>query len=226
MRSLEPQLNDFSNFSRHARAGAVMTLVGAVIIAGSLIYSGLQLAALQRERATHEEELQDLRQQLKNLNKSRDQAQRDLEQLQGQVRSARESLTSLQPCLKMFFTQNYVGAVDCYDRAIATDPANPVIYDLKGYSLLRAGQIDASVTTLEKSVSLAPDYVWGHYNLALAYWAAGANERAVSEVKKVLDIDPSFSEVIRRDGQFSKFWGSEEFKQILAAANPGSQVDG
>lgn len=221
MSSLESSSAALGHFARHARAGAVMTLVGALIVAGSLVYSGRQLAVLQSERTARETELSNLRHQLKEITESRAQAQAELEHVHAQVRSTRESLTSLQPCLTLFFARSYLGAVECYDKAISIDPANPVnyvLYDLKGYSLLRAGQKEDSVKALEKSVLLAPDYVWGHYNLALAYWATQRHDLAILEVEKVLSIDPSFGDIIRRDGQFNKFRSSHEFQRILAVS--------
>jgi tetratricopeptide (TPR) repeat protein len=92
---------------------------------------------------------------------------------------------------------------------------NPVVLDLKGYSLLREGKVQEAVAALGRSVEIDPDYIWGHYNLALAYWAAGDRPKAIAEVKEVLRIDPSFKDVIRNDGQFNRFNASPAYRELI-----------
>lgn len=114
-----------------------------------------------------------------------------------------------------YHAKNYVGAIAAYDKAIELDPMNPVVYDLKGYSQLRNGEVQKAVETLQRSIEIDPSYVWSHYDLALAYWATGDTTKAVEEVRTVLDLDSNLRNVIRTDGQFEKFKNSEEYRGLM-----------
>lgn len=72
MSSPEHSSIDPAQFARHARAGAAMTLVGAIIVVGSLVYSGRQLTLLQRERENRQAELASLQEQVETLTATRE----------------------------------------------------------------------------------------------------------------------------------------------------------
>lgn len=111
--------------------------------------------------------------------------------------------------------RNYAAAISAYDRAIELDPANAVIYDLRGYSLLRGGNLPRALESLNRSIELDPKYIWSHYDLALAYWATGDTSSAIEQVRKVLELDPKFKETIRNDAQFNVFKTSPEFRSAM-----------
>ena len=207
-----------SRFARHARAGLFMTLVGAAIVVGSLAYSTQQLSRVQAERTALDAKLKTAADDLQKVKASRDLMEGELKQLQSSVKNARDSFFSVQMGLRQFFVKDYRGAVKFYDKAIAVDPLNPVLHDLKGYALLRDGDIQGAISALEKSIETGPDYVWGHYNLSLAYAAAGEMVRAVAQIRKVLELDPSMKSAIRGDGQFRVFRSNAEFQALMREA--------
>jgi len=206
---------ELEKFRNHARAGAIMTVVGASIVTGSLIYSSFQFAALQKEKAQQERQLNAARAELSTLRAQVVQTQKALSDMQAQSRKVREAFTYLQLGIKKFFGRDFNGALPYYEKAIEVNPTNPVLFDLKGYSLLRAGRTHDAVAALEHAITLDPGYVWGHYNLALAYWAEGEKDQAVGEVRKAIEIDPALRKQIREDGQFSAFRESAEFRQLI-----------
>jgi tetratricopeptide (TPR) repeat protein len=206
---------ELEKFTKHARAGAIMTVVGASIVAGSLIYSGFQFAALQKAKAQQEQQLNAARAELSALRAQVAEAQKALSDMQEQSRKLREAFTYLQLGVKKFFGHDFNGALPYYEKAIEVNPTNPVLFDLKGYSLLRAGRTHDAVVALEHAIALDPGYVWGHYNLALAYWAEGEKDQAVAEVRKTIEINPSLRKQIREDGQFSAFRESAEFRRLV-----------
>jgi tetratricopeptide (TPR) repeat protein len=197
-----------AKFSRHARAGLLMTIMGAIIIAMSLVYSAHELTAMQAEKQLLSKELEAAKVEFNNT-------KAEFSKLQKGIKEARTSFVYVQLGLRQFFVRNYQGAIDFYDQAIATDPANPVLYDLRGYALFRQGKIKESVSSLEKSIAIAPDYVWGHYNLALAYMKAGDSTRAIEQVRLVVTLDPGMRKTISGDGQFSTFKSFKEFRSLI-----------
>jgi tetratricopeptide (TPR) repeat protein len=106
-------------------------------------------------------------------------------------------------------------AINFYSRSIALDSSNPAAYDLRGYVFFKKKDYSLAVTDLERSVRIDSQYVWGHYNLALAYWHSGRQNEAVAEVKRVIAIDPGFKHVVRTDKQFSAFNTSAEFQKLI-----------
>jgi tetratricopeptide (TPR) repeat protein len=72
-----------------------------------------------------------------------------------------------------------------------------------------------AIAALQRSVELDPEFVWGHYNLALAYGAVGDVASAAASVRTLLEIDPSFEETIREDVQFRRLRQSTEFENLL-----------
>lgn len=115
-------------------------------------------------------------------------------------------------------------AIASYNKAIRLNPKSANAYQFLGYALLRRSQIKPesysndlkdSVFALEKAIQLDPTHVWAHYNMALAYWAAGKKDMAIDMVRRVLKIDPSFRDVLAKDVQFKHFRKSSEFRKLL-----------
>jgi len=113
-------------------------------------------------------------------------------------------------------------AIEAYNKAINVDTSNAEAYGLKGYALLKRGQIKnrrddvhEAVRCLEHSVALDSSNIWTHYNLALAYWEYGDQEKAIQSVRKVLSINSKFKDVIEGDEQFSELQKTPEFRTLL-----------
>jgi tetratricopeptide (TPR) repeat protein len=138
-----------------------------------------------------------------------------LELVRNQLQRTREASEHIRIGVNYFHDNNYKAAIRAYDRAIELDPNNPLTFDLKGYTLFRDGRAGDAVKYLQRSIELDSTYIWGHYDLALAYWTAGARLDAIREVQTVIALNPDFREVIKGDGQFSKFKASKDFQRII-----------
>lgn len=115
-------------------------------------------------------------------------------------------------------------AITSYNKAIELNPQSANAYQFLGYALLRRSQIKPkfypndlkdSISALEKAIQIDPTHVWAHYNMALAYWEAGKKDMAIDMVRRVLEIGPSFKDVLANDVQFKHFWKSSEFRKLL-----------
>lgn len=144
-----------------------------------------------------------------------DEQKKALEDARNQLRKTRAAIEYVRFGINSFQAGDYSDAIRAYDQAINLDPMNPVVFDLKGYALLRNNQIQEAVATLKHSIEIDPNYIWGHYNLALAYWAGGDHSSALAEIKQVLRIDPTFKDVIRKDVQFNKFNASPAYQDLM-----------
>lgn len=132
-----------------------------------------------------------------------------------QLAQARMASDYIREGINNAHAKNFTAAIHSYDKAIELDPLNPVAFNLKGYTLLRKGEVQGAIKALKRSAEIDPAYVWAHYNLALAYWASGEQTHAIDEVRNVLEIDPSFSYTIKKDGQFNEFRKLPAFRSLM-----------
>ncbi len=117
---------------------------------------------------------------------------------------------------KYYLAHHYAKAIKEYEAALQEDPANFDAYGLMGYSCFKLGQVNRAVTFLEKSTEVNQGYVMGHYNLALVYWAMDLKKKAVEEITKVIELDPSFQKILEGDSQFDEIFQSSEYKAWVA----------
>lgn len=202
-------LREVELFERKRRRRTVLytavPFIAMLILVGATTLSVLRLQgkaqALQGEVKRGEEE--------------KAQLDKELQTIRDKLQAARAASEYLRMGLNSFHEKNYPEAIDSYNRALDLDPENPVLYDLRGYAQFRAGKTAEAIASLRRSVELMPDYTWGHYNLALAYWKDGNQEAAVDEVEKLLRIDSSFRQTIVGDGQFNVFRQSPRFRALI-----------
>jgi tetratricopeptide (TPR) repeat protein len=139
----------------------------------------------------------------------------ELEAAKAQLSRMNAANEQIRLGVSSFYSKDYTAAIAAYDKAIELDPTNAVVFDLKGYSLLKAGDTQKAIDVLKQATTIQPSYVWAHYDLALAYWAGGDTSSAIAEVRKVITADPALREVIKNDAQFNKFRSSPAFMSII-----------
>lgn len=199
---------DLHRFRRHARSGLVLMALSAALVLGALAYGTAQLNRQQTERQALQAEIVATRAALQT-------AQDRLAAEQARVQRTRAAFWDLQLGLRQFYVKDYAGAVRHYDAALAIDPDSPVVLDLRGYALLRAGRVAEAVASLERSVALAPDYGWGRYNLSLAYAHAGRPADAVAALAALFAREPERRDTVRGDGQFRVLRDDPGFQALM-----------
>ncbi len=79
---------------------------------------------------------------------------------------------------------------------------------------MRLEKYQEAIETLEYLTSkVAPKYIWGHYNLALAY-AKADKPGAIQEAKAVIEIDPAFCSTFKKDANYMWFVASPEYSEL------------
>jgi protein O-mannosyl-transferase len=82
-------------------------------------------------------------------------------------------------------------AEQAYRRALALDPANPVVLNNLGQELVRKGRIDEAIRFFKQAIRLKKGFVGlHHYNLANALRAKGAVEAAIDQYHLALRVNP------------------------------------
>jgi hypothetical protein len=110
-----------------------------------------------------------------------------------------------------FLQKEYDCAIFEYRLSIEENPGDYAAWQYLGYACLAKGDSQDAVNCLKRSVRIKPDYVMGHYNLALAYFLNLENDKAVSQIAEVIKLDPSKKNTIQKDGQFKFILRSQEF---------------
>ncbi len=85
---------------------------------------------------------------------------------------------------------DFSGALDRYDRALAIDPRLLHALQNRGIALTRLGRIEEAIESNRHFVSLFPEKVDAHYNLAESCLAARRYDEAVLATENALKVDP------------------------------------
>ena len=155
--------------------------------------------------------------------------QKKTDSLESRIQKANDRLLSLQEKLlnshlinghiriglDNFYSKRYDLAIKEYDEALKLDPENFVLYDLKGYSQMRLRRFEEAILSLNKSVSLNPNYGWGYYNLALAYWANGSKDNSRTALMELLKVSPEMKTTVLNDWQFAEIIKDELAGKLL-----------
>jgi TolB-like protein len=75
-------------------------------------------------------------------------------------------------------------------RALMADDHDPAAHWALGRALWLRGQLDASLTELETSVELSPNFALGHYTLAFIHAQSGDPQAAIRETDHSRDLSP------------------------------------
>ena len=100
-----------------------------------------------------------------------------------------------EPTLSLAMSHHRAGrlaeALGIYQALLAKNPVDPVALGYCGLALLQGGSVDASITILGQSVSLAPDRVEARLHYATALATSGSDDAAVQAFRQVLLLEPS-----------------------------------
>ncbi len=107
--------------------------------------------------------------------------------LREELQGARDATPVLTKAIQTFHAKEYARAIVKYDQALALDPGDPYIHNLKSYSQFKAGDFQGASETLARALQLNPGYEWGYFDLARYQCAAGAPEEALSTLRGALE---------------------------------------
>lgn len=162
----------------------------AIIAIGVSVFAGFKVAPLFREKKELEVEVK--------------QQSLELERIKAQLSKEREALAAGRYAINAFHAGNYAEAVNYYDRALALDPENAYILNLKGYALFKLKRFPDAVQALNASAKADPQYAWAYFDLARVQCAAGSLSDAQSAIKKALQLQPELKQTMAGDGEFTR----------------------
>lgn len=149
------------------------------------------------------------------------------EQAVALARQAVDLIPSSPDALAMLsFPLSYSGKAEeglkTMQKALRLNPFPPAwYYHGLGVAYLLMGKFDHSIEAYRECLSLAPEYVFCHINLTIAYMGAREKEQGIAQAKELLLINPSFTTdhvAIRRIKDPTV---REQFKKFLRQAGIG-----
>jgi len=91
---------------------------------------------------------------------------------------------------------NYTESASQVDKVLARDPDNFEAMMFQGRLKMVQHQMDDAITALERVAKLYPQVPQAHYQLAVAYFAADDNLKAIGSLGRALDLDANYTEAI------------------------------
>jgi tetratricopeptide (TPR) repeat protein len=179
------------------RRSGLLVLLGTVVALvafGTTAYEAnenARRARLQAERAQMERNL--AAQQRKDLEK--------------QISELRTALTASRSAIAAFHQQDYATALKFYDQALAADPDDAYLLNLRAYTLFKQHKYDDALAEELRSVRADPNYAWGYFDLARFQCALGRRDDARDSITKALGLNPDLRDIMRGDGEFRRLCG-------------------
>jgi tetratricopeptide (TPR) repeat protein len=183
-----------------------VSLLGFILVLATIGYAMVQLRSLERQRASLQHEVRDLHTAADQYRTDLANAKVDLEKARGDLARARASLGAARSAIGEFHAGRLEDAVKLYDDALAFDPNDAYLQNLRAYSLFRLGRIDAALEGQRRSIAIDPNYAWGYFDLAR--FLCAATPPRVAEARqaalKAIDLDHAMKQRMESDGEFQR----------------------
>ncbi len=105
---------------------------------------------------------------------------------------------------------NYTVAAEMINKAIASDPQNPISYSNLGVILSTLGNQEDAVKAYQQALRLRPDYAEAWNNLGTALRTSGKLESAIDSYRQALQYKPDYAEAWNNLGNALKSLGRLE----------------
>jgi adenylate cyclase len=101
-------------------------------------------------------------------------------------------------------------------EALDREPDNVDARIILAINLAQSGDREAGLAQAERALAMAPDDGRVHYNAACAFAHAGETERAIDQLRVMVELVPSYlTDWIRRDPDFASLRGHPEFIRMF-----------
>jgi len=184
---LDPELK--AQIKRSSLRAASVSAIGAIFAFGAMIYGAYELQSLNTKVVVQKKQV-DSSAQLAN-------------QYKAQVNSLEKALDFTTAAVDELHRHNYAEAVTNYDRALAYNPNDPDILNLKGYALFKLHKYDQAAAALNQSILLDLSNPWSELNLAKVQCANHKYADAKSAITFIIVNQPDFVDTVLGDGEFT-----------------------
>ena len=197
-----------ASLERTSRTSAVLMALGALIVASALWVATSSLTSIQTEVTALEHHAETLRAKNQDLELNSVALAQSSDALRKEVSGLRQALSASRDAIAAFHTRDYATAVNLYNSALAADPGNAYLMNLKAYSLFKLGKVLDAIAVQQQGLSTDPSYTWGLFDLARFQCATGDKAAAAKSLSEAVAKDDRFRRLAEQDGEFRRLCGS------------------
>lgn len=109
----------------------------------------------------------------------------------------------------------YEEALKAYDKVIGLNPDFAEAWGNKGVTLVKVGRYEEALKAYDKVIGLKPDYALAWYARAGVYSIRKKKEKALSDLKKAVELDASYKGKAKTDEDFKNLRNDKDFKKLV-----------
>jgi tetratricopeptide (TPR) repeat protein len=202
-----PSLTPTQRFVRSAWAVLLVQLAAAAVAVAVTAWAAFQVRPLLAQRDRLSREIASQKVDLLRMEESTGKLSEENQHLSRKLANAREASHYVRLALEQYHNGRYAAAISYYDQALALDPENAYVLDLKSYSQFRHGDRKGAMESIEAALRMQPDYVYGYSEWSRYACAAGRFDEAVRAFDAARAQSPAadelYGKLLREDGQFA-----------------------
>ena len=89
------------------------------------------------------------------------------------------------------------------------------VWNAKGKELLRLNAYDEAMRAFGMALEINPNHAEACYNLASVYSSKGEIDKAISGLKKAIELDPGFKKKAKVNRYFKKLSDKKKFRELI-----------
>ena len=114
-----------------------------------------------------------------------------------------------------YFKEEYGSALKALEKSIELEPDNNIAWFNKALYLIKMNRLNEAIEASDMVIELMPDDASAYFNRACAYALLGIKEKALSDLKKAIELDKSCKKRAKTDEDLKDLWDDEEFKKLV-----------
>jgi tetratricopeptide (TPR) repeat protein len=107
-------------------------------------------------------------------------------------------------------------ALESCQSVIEINPNNAKVWNNKSHALYKLKRYKEALEAIERFIKLNPSSSKAWYNKACLYSILGDKEKALENLSKAINLDSKNKEEAKKDDDFKKLWGDDEFIKITS----------
>ena len=90
-------------------------------------------------------------------------------------------------------SEKYKEAIECYDKAIQSNPQFTEAYNNRGVSNMELGKHSEAIADYDKAIKINPQLAKAYYNRGNANVGLGKKSKAITDYDKAIEINPQYA---------------------------------
>ena len=95
------------------------------------------------------------------------------------------------------------------------DPDNPHVYSMRAWAYNGLGNKSQTLEDFDKSLALAPNNSWMHWNKAAYYALTNEKAKSLAELEKAIRLNSTLKQRAKADKNFGSLWNDIDFKKLV-----------